>query len=379
MLHPPILPPPPAPVVVSSPTQAVLDDTGHHKFVAGSSLDVSADYPKGRYTAVKLLGSGTYGRVVECKGELSSSTLLPLHFTESCAEAPVFFRLEVRYEYGDKACPAGNRRVSRSSATGDHHPSRLEAPCESTQTPKEFHSQWPHLHGVRHLRHESQVLHGMQVRGHSSPRSESRSGLIWLCPDHSRRRGGKEGLGLEEVRGIARELLDALEYVHSKSIIHTDIKTDNCLVRHTDDGRLATLLIDFGSAIYASQPKPPMIGTQEYRSVPTVLRAHIHALTKSDAPSHSSRTRRVGLKGQGSWCRGGRVYGCGSSFHGVGGVGCMVARLRNPTTMITAIYVLARSPRHAPACTRARAYTRTRARARACTRTAVRPSKYSVL
>jgi dual-specificity kinase len=41
-------------------------DEGHFSFSSGSAIDKSTDFPKGRYILRKFLGSGTYGRVIEC-------------------------------------------------------------------------------------------------------------------------------------------------------------------------------------------------------------------------------------------------------------------------------------------------------------------------
>jgi serine/threonine-protein kinase len=47
-----------------------------------------------------------------------------------------------------------------------------------------------------------------------------------------------------EVRSILISLLEVLEYVHSKGIIHRDIKPDNIILRSTDN---KPVLIDFGA------------------------------------------------------------------------------------------------------------------------------------
>lgn len=41
-------------------------DEGHFVWTQGCSLDKSTEFPKGRYSGQRLLGSGTYGKVVEC-------------------------------------------------------------------------------------------------------------------------------------------------------------------------------------------------------------------------------------------------------------------------------------------------------------------------
>ena len=47
----------------------VVSEEGHYVFVAKErgSVDKSVDFPSGRYVCQKLLGSGTYGKVVQCE------------------------------------------------------------------------------------------------------------------------------------------------------------------------------------------------------------------------------------------------------------------------------------------------------------------------
>jgi hypothetical protein len=64
-----------------------------------------------------------------------------------------------------------------------------------------------------------------------------------------------------------KQFASALHYVHSKGIIHTDIKTENILIKANG----VVTLIDFGCAIYEREYHPPALGTQEYRSPEALL------------------------------------------------------------------------------------------------------------
>lgn len=59
----------------------------------------------------------------------------------------------------------------------------------------------------------------------------------------------------------------ALKYIHSKGIVHTDLKTENILLKSSG----AVTVIDFGCAIYEKDYHPPALGTQEYRSPEALL------------------------------------------------------------------------------------------------------------
>ncbi len=53
-----------------------------------------------------------------------------------------------------------------------------------------------------------------------------------------------ERLNPERVRSMLRKILEAVEYIHDRGILHRDISPDNILLDHTDE----PVLIDFGAA-----------------------------------------------------------------------------------------------------------------------------------
>ena len=69
----------------------------------------------------------------------------------------------------------------------------------------------------------------------------------------------KKPLAEKEIATIMRDSLDGLDYLHSKSYIHRDIKAGNILL--TDDGTVK--LADFGSASFVS-PANSFVGVSIY-------------------------------------------------------------------------------------------------------------------
>ena len=55
------------------------------KSCSGDKIDKQAPFAKGRYTVVKLLGSGTYGKVVEAEDEKYNKTHVALKLVTSLA------------------------------------------------------------------------------------------------------------------------------------------------------------------------------------------------------------------------------------------------------------------------------------------------------
>lgn len=60
----------------------------------------------------------------------------------------------------------------------------------------------------------------------------------------------------EEARSIAIQLLSALQYLHSKSIVHRDVKPENILLKSNKTNTIDVKLIDFGFAAYCQHQEP---------------------------------------------------------------------------------------------------------------------------
>ena len=59
-------------------------------------------------------------------------------------------------------------------------------------------------------------------------------------------------LRMDHVRDVSFQLLQAIAYVHSKHIIHTDLKAENILLMSNPQGALSIKVADLGSAIFDS-------------------------------------------------------------------------------------------------------------------------------
>lgn len=95
---------------------------------------------------------------------------------------------------------------------------------------------------------------------------------------------GKPGLPEAQVLDWGRQLLDALEYIHSKSVLHRDIKPAN--IRLTPEGRV--LLVDFG-LVKLYDPRSPQTvlvlrgaGTPQYAPPEQIDSNYGHTDARSD-------------------------------------------------------------------------------------------------
>jgi len=87
------------------------------------------------------------------------------------------------------------------------------------------------------------------------------------------------------VRDFARQLLDALDFLHSFKLIHTDLKPENILLttngefpyRDYDGSELMVpastriKVIDFGGATYDYEKKSSVVNTRQYRAPEVIL------------------------------------------------------------------------------------------------------------
>jgi serine/threonine protein kinase/tetratricopeptide (TPR) repeat protein len=94
-----------------------------------------------------------------------------------------------------------------------------------------------------------------------------------------------EGLAEDELAGLVVQVCRGLEYIHSRQIIHYDVKPSNILVRRAEDGSPQVKLIDFGLAAEQVDDALGIIkGTVSYlapelaRHLPVDHRADLYSL-----------------------------------------------------------------------------------------------------
>ncbi len=60
----------------------------------------------------------------------------------------------------------------------------------------------------------------------------------------------QKGKTLSHTMDIFGEILEGIEYIHNKNILHRDIKPDNIIINYSKEKNLSVKLIDFGSACW---------------------------------------------------------------------------------------------------------------------------------
>eukprot|EP00286_Rhodomonas_abbreviata_P001968 CAMPEP_0181291424 /NCGR_PEP_ID=MMETSP1101-20121128/1959_1 /TAXON_ID=46948 /ORGANISM="Rhodomonas abbreviata, Strain Caron Lab Isolate" /LENGTH=897 /DNA_ID=CAMNT_0023395813 /DNA_START=244 /DNA_END=2938 /DNA_ORIENTATION=+ len=198
------------------------DETGHFQVVKGGTIDCGAPFPNGRYKIVRLLGTGTYGKVVQCEDGKYNQAGVAVKLVR---REPPLYRVSAKNEIA----------ILRDLA-GRHGTLKL----------------------LRDFEHQGHVCMTFELLGdHLS--------------DYLQRMG--KPFRFDQVRDIALQLLQAVSYIHSKGIIHTDLKAENILLVANSTGALSVKVVDFGSALYSQAWHPPLVGTMHYRAPEAVLQA----------------------------------------------------------------------------------------------------------
>ena len=201
--------------------QQKSNEKGVFNGYVGDGVDMSKQFPQGRYTISSKLGAGTYGKVLAC---IDKKYNLPVAIKIVRKDPPIYKEAAVK-----------EIAVLRHLG-GTHGCLRL----------------------LRDFQHDGHLCISMEMYGEN-------------LQSYMKRKG--KPFDLTSVRDIGLQLAHACEYMHSKSIIHTDIKTENILLAAGQDGMFTIKLVDMGSSLFMSWWHPPIIGTMEYRAPETLLQA----------------------------------------------------------------------------------------------------------
>ena len=73
---------------------------------------------------------------------------------------------------------------------------------------------------------------------------------------------------INQFKLLFRKVLEGIDYINKKGIIHSDIKPENILVQYTKNSDILEIssikIVDYGSAFYSSNPSPLISNTPEY-------------------------------------------------------------------------------------------------------------------
>jgi serine/threonine protein kinase len=81
--------------------------------------------------------------------------------------------------------------------------------------------------------------------------------------------GGDNYFHEANLRKIARQILEALDFVHSLGLIHCDVKPENILIKSFS--KVEVKLIDFGSSCFATDTLTTYVQSRAYRAPEVIL------------------------------------------------------------------------------------------------------------
>ncbi len=138
---------------------------------------------------------------------------------------------------------------------------------------------------IPHIQYESDVVFSERFRREEEvgqrlvhpnvvrvlkPREKSRMYMAMECVEgHSLRAilHEKNPIPTEKALGIARQICDALAYLHSEGVVHRDIKPENILL--TASGQVK--ILDFGIALFASERRLTWMGLSNAVGTPDYM------------------------------------------------------------------------------------------------------------
>mmetsp|Transcript_18672 Transcript_18672/g.41662 ORF Transcript_18672/g.41662 Transcript_18672/m.41662 type:complete len:376 (+) Transcript_18672:43-1170(+) len=216
--------------------RATPKDVPHFTWQEGMRLG-----PGDRYVVQRLLGDGTFGRVLLCSDEVAGE------------EVAIKVIKDDKHMRGQAKAEAEVLRELSNRAR------------QSRRWLVQLHETFIHCQ-----RHMCLVLEALG--GNLSSFLKANKNL---------------GLYLEDVKAIFKQLLECVAFLHAVSVIHTDLKTKNVLLRRADvitlphprvvDAQAFRLVspeivvIDFGSAVFEEESHVGIVCTRQFRPPEVVL------------------------------------------------------------------------------------------------------------
>ncbi|KAI8077745.1 kinase-like domain-containing protein [Halteromyces radiatus] len=213
------------------PSSPIDDKDGHFIFKPNESLTQ-------RYKMMRLLGQGTFGKVIECYDRV-----------KQCHCAIKVIRAIQKYRDASKI------EIRVLNVLREHDPLNLNN-C---------------IHLVEWFDYENHICMVFELLGQSV--------FDFLKANHF------QPFPLCQIQQIAKQLFTSIAFVHQLKLIHTDLKPENILLISNDavsknkqsDKPVLTLkstkirLIDFGSATFDKEYHSSVVSTRHYRAPEIIL------------------------------------------------------------------------------------------------------------
>jgi len=192
---------------------------------------------KDRYRVRKLLGDGTFGRVLQVEDTLQSDQVYALKVIRAVAR----YVLAAKYE------AEVLEHLARAKAFNTSHVVRL----------------------VEHFAYGEHYCLLYEALGPT---------LYDVIKSNHYKGGTQLGYPMSQVQSFARQLLEAVDFLHLQRVVHTDLKLENVVlarapVSSSPDSPLSTdiKLIDFGGAVHYDEDRSSLINTRQYRAPEVIL------------------------------------------------------------------------------------------------------------
>ncbi|XP_022795617.1 probable serine/threonine-protein kinase DDB_G0280461 [Stylophora pistillata] len=132
--------------------------------------------------------------------------------------------------------------------------------------PTDMNSFLHELEVAAHCKHQNllHVLGGTVKDGFPLLVCELHNGSLSLFIEEYRKARG--GLPEKLILSLTRDIAKGLIHIHSKKLVHQDLKSDNVLVREMGDDSWKAIVSDFGTVNNCTNVTMPNVGSPKYRA-----------------------------------------------------------------------------------------------------------------